>query len=460
MIRYHSRMRAVARRAAASAIGLGLIGLAGCNPKEELLAPQQPGVISPSDVQSATGAEGLYNGAVGQFKQALLGGNTNQETIWQFEGLFTDEFKSTDTFSQRNDADQRTTQTQDAVLGPLYSTLQQARGYARGAIDALQQYEPTTSARKQAEMYFVISFVEAQLAEDFCNGIPISYTVGGVPQYTDPLTNKDVLTLAAAQADSGLNLITGTDAASVQVKNALLITKGRIQVDLGQFATAAATVASVPTSFQYTGDYSQTTQDNGWWIVTTNSKRYSVGDSVDATGTVKNALPFVSAKDPRVPATRNGNGFDSTSPYFQQGLWNRDDPIAIVNGLDGQLIQAEAKLNANDIAGMMTILNALRAAPPTQGIFKPAAMAALPTPASQSAATALFFREKAFWTFGRGQRLGDLRREVRQYKLAVGDVYMTGPFVKNGSYGTLTQFPVPDVERSNPKFNGCLDTNP
>ena len=28
-------------------------------------------------------------------------------------------------------------------------------------------------------MYFVIAFAEIQLAEDFCNGIPLSYTVGG-----------------------------------------------------------------------------------------------------------------------------------------------------------------------------------------------------------------------------------------------------------------------------------------
>jgi len=175
---------------------------------------------------------------------------------------------------------------------------------------------------------------------------------------------------------------------------------------------------------------------------------------------IANAMPFVSAKDPRVPTTRNGNGFDSTTPYFQQGLWNRDDPIAIVDGLDGQLIQAEAKLNAGDIAGMMTVLNALRAAPPTQGIFKPAALGALATPASPDAATSLFFREKAFWTFGRGQRLGDLRRQVREYGRAVTAVYPQGTYFKNGVYGALTQFPVPDSERSNPNFTGCIDTNP
>jgi starch-binding outer membrane protein, SusD/RagB family len=444
-----------------AATALALLATTACNAKQELLAPQQPGVILPGNVQSPVAAEGLYNGAVGNFKQGLLGGNTNQETIWQFTGLFTDEYRSSDTFSQRNDADQRVTQTSDAVLGPLYVTLQQTRGFARNALLVLQQFEPTTSLTKQAEMYFAIGFAEIQLGEAFCNGIPLSYTVNGIPHYTNPMTDSAVFALASAQLDSGLALATGTDAATTQIKDALLIAKGRAQLDLAQFSAAAVTVASVPVGFQYAGEYSQTTNDNGWWVMTTNSKRYSVGDSTDATGTITNALPFVSAHDPRVPTSRVGNGFDSTTPYFQQGIWNRDDPVAIVDGLDGQLIQAEAKLNAGDVAGMMSILNSLRASPPTQGIFKPSGtLSALATPSSQSAAMSLFFREKAFWVFGRGQRLGDLRRQMRQYKLQMNQVYEVGAFFKNGQYGSLTQFPVPDSERSNPNFHGCLDTNP
>src|SRR5580765_1450774 len=156
MKRYQPRVRAAF---AAGAAGLGLM-LGGCDVKEELLAPQQPGVISPSDVQSATGAEGLYIGAVGNFKNALIGGSGNTETIWQFSGLFTDEFKSADTFSQRNDADQRTTQTNDAQLSPIYTTLQQARGYSRTALQFLRQFEPTSSNTHQAEMLFTIAFAE------------------------------------------------------------------------------------------------------------------------------------------------------------------------------------------------------------------------------------------------------------------------------------------------------------
>ena len=44
---------------------------------------------------------------------------------------------------------------------------------------------------------------------------------------------------------------------------AALVTKARAQVDIGDFAGAAATVASVPTTFQYNFDYSQTSATHG-----------------------------------------------------------------------------------------------------------------------------------------------------------------------------------------------------
>jgi hypothetical protein len=109
---------------------------------------------------------------------------------------------------------------------------------------------------------------------------------------------------------------------------------------------------------------------------------------------------------------------------------------------------------------MMTILNGLRAAPPKNGTYQPAAMAPLATPATQDAATSLYFREKAFWTFARGQRLGDLRRLIRQYGRTQDNVFPTGVYFKGGlPYGKDVNFPVPDGERVNPQFTGCIDRN-
>ena len=114
------------------------------------------------------------------------------------------------------------------------------------------------------------------------------------------------------------------------------------------------------------------------------------------------------------------------------------------------------------IAAMTAILNALRAAPPQIGDIKPTAaqLPPLAVPATAAAARTLFFREKALWTFSRGQRLGDMRRLVRQYNHPVDQVYPTGTHYRGGEYGTDVNLPVPkDEEKNNPNFTGCIDRN-
>jgi len=153
---------------------------------------------------------------------------------------------------------------------------------------------------------------------------------------------------------------------------------------------------------------------------------------------------------------------DGHSVLWQVNNWGRDDPVPVASGIDARLIEAEAKLRAGDIPGMMTILNALRASPQVIGIFQVPAMTPLAPPVDQTSATDLFFREKALWQFGRGFRMDDLRRLVRQYGRSQDQVFPTGNFTRNGTpsgqFGTQVAFPVPDYERTNPNFNGCLDT--
>jgi len=447
-----------------SATALGLLLGACDNPQDVLLETQHPEVISPNDINSSAGALALYTGALGRLRTSLNGGNNNQETIWNFTGLMTDEIKSGDTFLERNNADQRSTQPNDGVMASTYSSVQTSRGRSRDAINALKQYAASETV-KIAEMYFEMGFMEMTLGQDFCNGIPLGETVAGVPQYTQPLTNDEVFASAIARFDSGLVAL-GSDAstAATNIRYALLIAKGRALVDRGQFAAAATAVATVPTSYIYEITYSQTTQSNEWWQMSLTTKRYTVGDSFDIAGVIKNAIPFATLKDPRVKVGGTGAGtraFDTATPFVSFDNFNREDAAPLVSGLDARLIEAEAKLQTSgtDIAGAFTILNALRAAPPRlSGSLVPAAMPALTAPASLSAAQDVFFREKALWQFGRGERLSDLRRLVRQYGRAADTVYPSGPFHKNGVYGPNLSFPVPDAEKSNPNFKGCLDT--
>lgn len=89
------------------------------------------------------------------------------------------------------------------------------------------------------------------------------------------------------------------------------------------------------------------------------------------------------------------------------------------------------------------------------------AMAALvANPADAAARVSLHFREKAFWTFSRGQRLGDMRRLIRQYGRTEQTVFPQGVHYKGGNYGTDVNLPVVQAERNNPNFTGCTDRNP
>jgi hypothetical protein len=247
--------------------------------------------------------------------------------------------------------------------------------------------------------------------------------------------------------------------------------KARVLIakDKANAAAAAALVANVPTTYVYDMAFSSVSGSNGMWGLNNSTARISVADSFDIVGgntnVIKNALPFASANDPRVPVI-NGDiaspkvvAEDQVTRPFYVGLLYKGqfDPLVLASGIDARLYEAEAKLVAGDIPGMMTILNALRQAKPTIGVTAVPAMAALPTPATTDAATTLLFREKAFWTFGRGQRLPDLRRLIRQYGRTQDQVFPTGLYFKGGSYGVDVNFPVPSSEAVNPLFTGCLD---
>jgi len=454
---YRTRSRMAQAVIALSAVAL----VPACSSvRDQLVDPEQPGVISPEAVQSATAADALRKGALGRLKSATGGG----ESAWMLGGLITDEWKSGDTFSQRNETDQRSVQTNNAQVIPMYQSMHRARGAARDAINALAKFIPDT-ASKQAQMYWVMGYAEMELAENFCNGIPYGITVDGVPNYTDPLTNQQGFALALAHLDSALTLAVGTDTFTVQVTYAIQVARARVLVNMGNFTAAKAAVATVPTSFQYLQTYSLTTTDNQVWSLNSSQKRWVVGDSFDTGGIIANAIPFASAKDPRVPVTGSTlasslkAAFDNSTQLVSQSIYARSDPQPLASGIDARLVEAEERLKANDVPGMMTILNALRTSPQKIGVLAVPAMAALATPAAGTAAENLFFREKAFWNFARGTRLSDLRRMIRQYGRTQDQVFPNGQFFKGGTYGTDVNFPVTTDETPNPKWTGCLDRN-
>jgi len=434
--------------------------------KTELLEPQNPGLVDPTAVNSPTAALALRVGALGRYKQ-LTNGNGG-ESIWQYGGTLADEYKNADFSSDRIKVDQRLT---DDFSSWNYAGTTQSRGFIRDAIAAMRTYAPD-SAAMIGELFAELAFFEMTMADNYCNGIPLGHTENGLQVNGEPLTILQVYDSAANHLDTAMTFSArGSDANSVFINRLSRVLKARVLIakDKSNAGAAAALVANVPTTYVYDMTFSSSSGSNGMWSLNNSTARISVADSVDVVGgvanVIKNALPFASANDPRVPVC-NGDqcspkvvAEDQVTRPFYVGLLYKGqfDPLVLASGVDARLYEAEAKLQGRDIAGMITILNDLRQAKPTIGVTTVPPMAPLSTPATADAATTLLFREKAFWTFGRGQRLPDLRRLIRQYGRSQEQVFPNGLYFKGGSYGPDVNFPIPSSEAVNPLFHGCLD---
>ncbi len=470
-----TKARSVAGRLAVLAsVAVTLAAVQGCNVGDKLLTATDPDLIDPTALQTPEGAEAGRLGAMERWKLTTGGDNNNgSETTWLYGGLLADEWSTSSTFVQNDEIDERLIKLDNSAVTANFRKLNRVRTAVNQSLPAVRQYRPTDTQlnQKLAELYLARAYAELQMASDFCNGIPLSNsaTADGQIAYGQPQPVSAVFTTSVASADSGLALIgTATDAESQRVGNALKIAKARALLGNAQFAAAAAAVAGIPTAYAYQHTYAAASGANAIWGQAFSGRRYLVGDSVEGNSRnilVKNNLPFFSAKDPRVPAiyTVSTNGRDTTKSQdgltFSRttALYGQETPVDVANGIDARLIEAEGRLAAGDAAGMLAILNALRAAPQKIGTITTPVLPALALPATTDARVDLLFREKAFWTFSRGQRLGDLRRLIRQYGRTPETTFPTGPHYRGGNYGPDVNLPVPQDENNNPNFKGCTD---
>jgi starch-binding outer membrane protein, SusD/RagB family len=472
------------RRAIAGALALtATAGLTSCEGlRNDLLEAKNPSIIDPGSVQSAAGATAVRNGALSRLRVATADG----ESTWLFGGLLVDEWATSSTFVQNDETDQRSIQLNNSTVNGELRALYRVRTAANQAITLLKQFKQNPAA-DIAEMYFARGFAELQLASDFCNGIPLSDGASETVVLGAPLTVAEVFAVAVASFDSALAIANGSTTADVAIFRAASIGKARalLGISKNNAAAAAAAVAGIPTTYRYDVTASLTGGENILWQQPASSNRYVVGDSLTGNNRsipVANAIPFFAAKDRRVPARYRiaANGRDTikaqdggTFVIMVDSLWGQTSAVALTHGLDARLIEAEAALAAGNPAQMMSILNTLRAtaiqltAPsPTSTGTHPGwttpVMAALVDPGTQRGREDLLFREMAFWQFGRGHRLGNLRRLIRDYGRAADGSdaggYPMGTHYKGGVYGNDLNLPVTtDEQIGNPNFTACLD---
>lgn len=445
--------------------GWGLAALVAVLPVQgcsDILEANDPDIIL--EANSATSAIALKNGALFRLAQATNGVQGNPDALFVYGGMLADEWRSGDTFVQRNNVDQRLFEPTNTFIAPLYRAISRVRVESEAAIRGLRQFVPDSVALV-GQMFTVRAYSEILIAEHFCNGAPLSgLDASGAIVYGGPIFNDSVFALAVAHADSALAFAAGR----ADVINLASVMKGRALLGRNQFAAAGTAVAGVPLTFSETVTHSANSTPNQIYALNNAARRYTLVEREGGVG-----LDFISANDPRLVRTTGPDViFDTSLPLqvTRQGIFGQFGPVAIANGIEAKLIIAEALLRSGNATWLDT-LNALRTntalypavVPPPAGasytFTRGPNLTALTDPGTVTAREDILFRERAFWLFSTGHRLGDLRRLVRQFGRTETQVFPNGAYIKGGTFGGAVNLPVPFDEANNPNFTQCINTS-
>jgi hypothetical protein len=453
-----------------------------------LSVPAPAGVLANTTLRNQSGAEGAFRGAKTQLFGAI--GSVSPYGLLTPTGWLTDEF----TIEFSNGAtgakiDARITSGGRVFLEDghyAWSGLLQARAALLGSIAGLAAYEPAGSRSSVGEAYALAGYAELLLAESFCAGTPLDGVhADGTIEYGMPLTADSLVGVAEAHFDSALAGANG-DATVAALASVGL---GRALVDRGQYAAAATAVATVPASFDYNGELSPNNSTGAaqrpnlyaYGVERSFARVFNVADREGGNG-----LNFVSAHDARLVLDTSLTAADGGPWYLPVKFETNLSLIPLATGLEAQLIAAEAALNASQASVWLADLNALRNSGCTvngvdttcalgtgQVAGQTAGLPSLSDPGTDSGRVSLMFRERAFWLFGTGTRLGDLRRLIRQYGRDQSTVFPTGPYA-NGqnpnlpapipTYGTDVTLTLPTTAAltlyggniTNPNYKGCI----
>lgn len=458
-----------------AAMLLGAINVFGCSTNDVLSVPPPAGVTGSGSLHSQAGAESAFNGG----KASLYGAVAGFNGLDAWSGMLADEF-SWSYFSQAPgyaNVDARVTVASGSYFvesgdAPLQALLT-SRLALLVAIPLLQAYEPRTKRAKIGEAYALVAYTELLIAEDYCAGVTLSRVLpGGGIEYGMPLTSDSLFAIAESHFDSALRYTVATDSA----QGLAAVGLGRTRLDRANYANAAAAVSGVQTAFTYNTELdptpNQTPAGPNLWA-TQFGTDFGCGwfNVSDREG--QNGLNFVSAGDPRMVVDSTLEMTCDGHAWYYPSQFGLPAPtyVPLATGIEARLIEAEAALHAGQVQRWASALNALRNDPTDTRVTFPPSSTTLPadstTVASPDMQIDVMFRERAFWLFGTGTRLGDLRREIRQYGRDQASVFPSGSYT-NGSgftppfpittYGTDVSLTLPtQVPTTNPHYRGCLD---
>jgi starch-binding outer membrane protein, SusD/RagB family len=406
-----------------------LFALAACGDITSL-KQSNPGQLSAGTIYVPANAQLLVNGLIADFDCAYSRYVTGS-------ALFTDELLNSFANTGTYDYERRTIVTNSGYgttgcgnqsSPSIYTTLSTARGVADTALAKLEgwtdeQVLNRTRLVGQAAAYAGYSLV--LLGEAMCSAaINVGPEMTPAELYAEANTRFDKAVAAATTANDTPTLMLA------------ILGKARSLLNLGDAPNAAIEAAKVtPATFVYNFTANGTDLRRQNFVFFHNSQNsWSTVDS-----SFRN-LTLNGAPDPRVAVTNTGrNGTAAALAIWTPNKYaTLTAAMPIAKYAEAQLIIAEAKALAGDLAGAATAINAARNTRTGMAQYD-----ATGQTAAQVRTQIIEERRREF--FLEGHRLGDIRRYNLPLTPAVGAPYAPG----GGTYGDQRCFPLPDVERIN-----------
>lgn len=281
--------------------------------------------------------------------------------------------------------------------GTWWDFSQRARWTAEDAVArakvALGTAAATSSVNAQALIW--AGYANRHLGENFCEGV----INGGAP-------GPSTIYFERAEANFTEAITVATAANNPTLAQAATAGRAAVRLSRNNLSGAVTDAATLPSTFVYRMPYYQNELDQYnrifWASANQPYRAHTIWNTTYET--IRKAT-----RDPRIP-------FDSSATvlvgdaavgtlgrvrwYFQTKYPVLTSAINLSSGWEMRLIEAEAKLVANDVGGALTLINGRRTA-----LALPAA-----TAADINEAWTLLKRERGIELWLEGRRLGDLRR--------------------------------------------------
>jgi starch-binding outer membrane protein, SusD/RagB family len=290
----------------------------------------------------------------------------------------------------------------DEDVNGLWADMHTARWTAEHGIERMRTIENFNfeASAHVTRAFFLAGIANRTLGENVC-----ATAIDGGPEQPHTVHFEraeqqftEAARLATAQGNSALRL-------------AALAGRASVRAWLGRWDEAVQDAQQVPTSHVTSALYSANSGRERNYMYQETHVRFEI--------TVYNTFWAGVAKDPRVPwdtlldasGKKPRNGQDGRTPHFRQRKYpSFDTDIPLVKGTEMRVLEAEARLRANDIAGAFESINTMRAFYTSLPDSSFRDLPALAAPATLQEAWPILQRERGAVVWLEGRRLWDLRR--------------------------------------------------